>query len=117
MTSYGLNYFRTRIGSNINITTHMGIGSGSGVFDSATSGLYREVSRVAFSTSYPDYSETDVIKFLADWNTVQLSGLSIREAALFQSGAGSTAIQKVHFPAITFTGSEELQVEVDVKVL
>ena len=117
ITNYGYNFFVTRLGSNISAATHIGIGSGSGVFNAATSGLYNEVSRQAFSTGYPDYSETYVIKWLADWNTVQLSGLSIREAALFQASTGSVAIQKSHFPAITFTGSEELQVEIDVKVL
>jgi len=97
----------------------MGIGSGSGTFDQTRSGMLLELDKQLFTGSYPDYSETDVIKILSDWSAVELSGLTLREAGLFVGSlAGSPgAIQMSNFPAIAFTNTNELQYEVQIKVV
>lgn len=118
ITNYGYAFLAQRIGSNVPGIASMGIGSGSGVFDQTRSGLLLELDKQAFTGSYPDYSETDVIKLLSDWSATEVSGFSLREAGLFVGSlAGSPgAIQMSNYPVIVFNATNELQYEVDIQV-
>src|SRR3990167_4988727 len=116
ITSYGRDYFRTRIGSNISILTHAGVGSGSGLFNQNTSGLLLELERNPFSGTVMDFGSTNVAIMTTNWFSGEISGLTLREAGVFVGSTGSTAVQKVGFAGLSFDGNQEFQYELQIKV-
>lgn len=116
ITAFGRGYFRDRIGSNVSLLSHGGIGSGSGLFNQNISGLLLELDRNQFSGTKMDLGSTNIAVMLTNWASSELSGLTIREAGVFVGATGSTVVQKVGFAGITFTGRQEFQYEVQIKV-
>ena len=69
-------------------------------------------------TGSPDFSVNQQVLFTGDWNSVEISGLILREFGLFTTGTalnGSLWAREA-FPAITFNGTNELRVENNIEV-
>lgn len=116
-----LNYAKNRIalligGSSTAVPGYMLIGSGSGTVALTQGSLFNGVDGQAVTTiSYPSNYK---IKFQGDWNSVEMSGIQLRE---FGISTGSTPTGSVwtrtNIPAITFQGSNELRIEETITVL
>ena len=98
-------------GSHNNYPNFFMIGSGSGTVLSTQLTLINAVDRQSMtsiigSTSYK-------VKYIGDWNSVELSGLTIKEFGVCLSGTGTTGSMwsRTGFPGITFDGTAEMRIE------
>ena len=98
-------------GSATNRPTYFMLGSGSGTVVSTQTTLFnpfdgQEATSVTGSTIYK-------IKYQGDWNSVEMSGIQLREFAICGSSSTITGSiwSRTTFPAITFDGTNELRVE------
>lgn len=95
----------------------MGIGDGSGAVAITNIDLINETSRKTFTSI--NGSNAQEVEFIADWNSVELSGANLTEFGIYPSGAlgvGSLWSREA-FNAINFDGSVELQIQVVYKVI
>ena len=113
ITNQGLAMAAIRLGSNISVPAWIAIGSGSGTATTSDVVLIAETSKSAFVTS--DFSVAKRWTFDANFSASSLSGLSLREFAVFSaSGAAvGSAWQRDAFAAIVFDGTSELTIECD----
>lgn len=98
-------------GSDSTYPTYFVIGSiNSTVTASDTALQYIEDKQLITST---DVSTTKKVKFIGDWNSIEMSGLSLAEFGMTTSGAGLTGSiwSRISFPAINFDGTNELRIE------
>jgi len=110
------NYARNQIslfcgGSNTNYPDYFIIGSGSGTaFASDTSLEYAVDRQAVTSVSYP---ASQKVKWQGDWNSVEMSGIQLKQFGVITSGAGVTGSiwSKTSLPALTFDGTNELRIE------
>lgn len=86
----------------------LGSGSGTALITSTT--LVHAVDRQLFTSIT---NSTNKVAWQGDWNSVELSGLNIKEFGVLPSGGGLTgSIWSITgFPGITFDGTNELRVE------
>ncbi len=94
---------------------YMAIGSGSGAFNSSQTGLVYDLNnRMAFTNT--DISVVKDVTFTGDWGATTMSGLPLREFAVTTGSSGGTIWSRDAFPAVTFDGSNELQIQVTFRV-
>lgn len=113
ITNYAKNKIGLLIGgSSVPVPTDMMIGTGSSTITAASTTLTTPADRQTF-TSDPTFPITATVNFQADWNSVEMSGLSLKEFGIAGSGIGTNgSMWSIHaVPAITFDGSNELRVE------
>lgn len=98
-------------GSTTTIPTYFIIGSGSGTVVASQVELFNPVDRQAFTSS--DLTTLYKIKYTGDWNSIEMSGIQLREVGITISGPALTGSiwSKVNFPSITFDGTNELRIE------
>lgn len=85
------------------------IGSGSGTIANTDTTLFNPISRqLDTSVSYTP----QIVSWQGDWNSVQMSGISLAEFGRVGSATGVTGslFSKINFPAIVFDGTAELQI-------
>ena len=117
-TNYGKQLTAIRLGSNIDFIQSFGIGTGSATALAADLILVTEAAKF-MQTGSPNYLTAQKVTFRGDRNSVQMSGLSLTEFGLFQSGASSTGSlwAREAFAGITFDGTNELALIFSVQVL
>lgn len=93
------------------LPSYFAIGSGSGATVATMTTLIAEVDRQV-PTSI-DTSTVYQIKFTGDWNSVELSGIQLKEYGIQTSGATLTGSMwsRTSIPSITFNGTNELRIE------
>lgn len=92
------------------------IGSGSGVALASQTTLFNGWDRQEVTAvTYPTATK---VKYQTDWNSVEVSGLQLREFGVTISGAGITGSMwtKSTLPAITFDGTNELRTEETIEI-
>lgn len=111
-----LNYTKQQIalmlgGSSTIIPNYMMIGSGSGAVVISQNALIGPIDRQAVTGS--DVSTIYRIKWTGDWNSVELSGIQLREFGMCGSNTGVTGSMwsRTSIPAISFDGTNELRIE------
>lgn len=104
-------------GSSVSTPLYLAVGSGSGTESPSRSGLIFEMNRAGFTTGYPDLSTVNKIKYRADFNVLQMSGIDLYEFGTFVESSGGQAwhITQLPFQA-TFDGTNELVVEITWEV-
>jgi hypothetical protein len=102
-------------GNNIG-SGYLAIGSGSGTLSVATTGLLNYWDRNQFTGGSVDCTTAQQITMLTDFNSIELSGLTARQFGVFVESSGGKAWQVEQMNAITFNGTQELQVEITWQV-
>jgi len=121
-TTYGRNRIALGLGSDIstNYIQYFGVGAGSGTEDVSNAALISEQQRF-IQTGSPDFSEARKVLFTGDLNSVQASGLILKEFGLFnESGTafpGSTWSRESLIGSIVSDGTIELRIESSIEVL
>ena len=115
-----LNYTKNRMtlllgGSIINSTndnfpTYFMIGTGSSTVAVTQDSLGSAVDRQLFTTK--SYPTSQSLKFQGDWNSTELSGLSIQEFGICASGTDLTGSMwsRNIFEGVTFDGTSEMRI-------
>lgn len=87
------------------------IGSGSGTVAVTQTTLIAPIDRQSVTST--NGSTAYKIKWTGDWNSVEMSGIQLREFGLCISGATTTGSiwSRAGLPAITFNGTNELRIE------
>src|SRR3990172_10922705 len=104
-----------RMGSDVSIPTHIGVGVGSETVTTSTSGLSTTWDRNAFTGS-TDLSVLKHFKFSADFSSVEMSGCLLKELGVFDIVSGGKLWSKDVFKSITFNGGNEFIVSYDWEV-
>jgi len=91
---------------------YIAIGSGSGATISSNVKLVYEVDRKILTSGSIDTVNNE-IEYVADWNSVQMSGISLKEFGMFTESAANTGScwSRDGFSAVDFDGSNELQIQ------
>lgn len=85
------------------------LGTGSSAKTVDTSGLVTDAG--LFKTfSSTDISALRSTSFVGDWSSVEMSGTSLKEFGVLVSGGNTWSAEG--FPAVTFDGTNELQIQV-----
>ena len=112
ITNYARNQMSLLLGgSATNFPEYFIIGSGSGTSSTSDTSLVYAVDRQEVtSVAYPN---TQKVKWQGDWNSVEMSGIQLRQFGIITSGAGVTGSvwSTVSLPALTFDGTVELRTE------
>lgn len=98
-------------GSQTDFPQYFMIGSGSGAALSSDTELVHAVDRQEFTaTSFPSLQR---LTNQGDWNSVEMSGIQLRQFGETVSGTGTTGSMWsiVSLPALTFDGTNELRIE------
>ena len=117
-TNYGKSGLVVTIGTTSSTRPqYMAIGSGSGVAAVTNASLIHEVSRIALTSGSVDASNYE-IEYVADWNSVTMSGIALREFGMFSESVANIGSiwNKEVFNAVTFDGSNELQIQLTYEV-
>ncbi len=109
------------IGSNVGLfIAAMGIGSGSGTVSVAQSELLAPRDKNIFTGS-PNFTTTQKVTFQADFNSVEISGTTLTEFGLSETGSQTgfpgSMWQIERFGSLVFDGTNELQVVTTLHVL
>lgn len=98
-------------GSSTDYPKYFMIGSGSGVALASQTVLISPTDRQAFTAT--DANTNYKVKWTADWNSVEMSGLSLKEFGVTGSGVGTSGLMwsRASIPAIQFDGTNELRIE------
>jgi len=96
---------------------YMAIGSGSGVIAVTNVDLVYENSRKAPTSTSLDCTNMN-IEYVADWNSVDMSGITLREFGMFTDSVASTGSlwNREGFTGVAFDGSNELQIQLNYEV-
>ena len=118
ITNYCAQAIVWALGSNIPINVgavEVGYGSGAPAVTDVT--LINGSLRMPLTGS-PNFTQPRIVTFQGDFNAMQLSGLSMKELGLFMSGAllNGSAYAHEGFNAVTFDGTNELQVSYSMQV-
>lgn len=113
----GLSGVQLAIGSiSENRPQYMAIGSGSGaVAISNVDLIYETDRRVPTST---DLTTVNKILYIADWNSVEMSGTNLKEFAMFTSATDNigSCWNREGFQGVNFDGTNELQIQLTFEV-
>jgi hypothetical protein len=109
-----LNYTKQQValfvgGSQSIFPNYMMLGSGSGTTTASMNALIAPTDRQAVtSTSNTLYK----VSWQGDWNSTEISGLSLTEFGMCASGTGVTGSMwdRTSIPAIQFDGTNELRI-------
>jgi hypothetical protein len=87
------------------------LGSGSGATLSTDTTLVCAVDRQAVTST--NGSNSQKVTWIGDWNSVEMSGIQLREFGMTGSNPGTTGSMwsKMSMPTITFDGTNELRIE------
>lgn len=89
--------------------TGISLGTGSSEKTVNSSGLVTDAGLFkTFTTT--DITTLNEVLFTSDWNSVELSGTALTEFEVAVSGGAAWSIEGI--PAVTFDGTNELQVQV-----
>lgn len=123
VTNFARNRVALLIGGSIlntgsqNYATYFMIGTGSSTVSPTQDSLLTALDRQAFTnTTYPS---SQTLKFQGDWNSVELSGLTIQEFGVCGSEptiTGSMWSRSV-FEGVTFDGTQEMRILEKISVL
>ena len=93
------------------VPTQFMIGNGSGTATESDVTLVNATDRQNVTAT--DASVVNKITWTGDWNSVELSGLSLKEFGMMPSGAALTGSiwSRTSLPAIVFDGTNELRIE------
>lgn len=111
ITNIGKAYTTLLIGGSISTyPTNFIIGSGSGTFSASQTTLIGATDRQTVTST--DLSVPQKVSWQGDWNSVEMSGLSLTEFGMIPSGAGLTGSiwSRTNLPAIIFDGTNELRI-------
>ncbi len=95
---------------------YLAIGSGSGTITVATTGLLNYWDRNQFTGGSVDLTTAQQMTMLTDFNSVELSGLTMRQFGVFVEASGGKAWQVESTTATNFNGTQELQIEITWQV-
>jgi hypothetical protein len=118
MTTFGRSGLALRIIGSSSSPDFLALGSGSGTYVSTTAKLYGEV----FSNNRQFYSTRDIttqneVTWTWDKSSVAMSGINLREYGVVStSGNEGTIWFGEGFNAITFDGSNELQIQITFRI-
>lgn len=120
ITTYGQSGTAIRLGSSVSAIPgeYAVIGTGSATITAGTSGCVTETDRIA-KTGSTDFTTPQKLIFTYDRNSVQMSGTLLTEWAVHTGSPGSAndkAWQVENFAAVTFDGTNELQLEITWQV-
>lgn len=98
-------------GSTTTVPTYGMIGSGSGASYATQTEMVYAVDRQAITMG--SYINPTKIKYITDWNSVEMSGIQLTEFGMVASGTGLTGSiwSRTSIPAISFDGTMELRTE------
>lgn len=98
------------------IPAYFMIGSGSGTVVVTQTALIAPLDRQLFTST--DLTTTYNVTWTGDWNTVEMSGISLTEFGVTYSGTGTTGSMwtRTALPAINFDGTNELRIEETMEV-
>lgn len=117
VTNFGRNRTTLLLGGSITENLeYFKIGSGSGTAAITDTDLIHSVDRQAFTaTTYPSSRK---VKLQGDWNTVEMSGIQLREFGLTHSGTALTGSvwSRTSLPGLTFDGTNELRCETTIEL-
>ena len=114
LTDIGRDFIAKAIGGSGASIGSVAVGTGSAAVNISRSGLITESIRNPFSTI--DYSVDKEVIFTGEFNSLELSGLSITEFGSAHLSSGGQLWNVEGFPGINFTGNNELQVEVTFQI-
>lgn len=99
------------VAGSANPPAYFAIGTGSSTKTVSTSGLVTESgTRKAFTSI--DLSAQKNVGFIGDYNSVEMSGVTLTEFAVFSDLTGGNAWSVEGINGIIFDGTNELQLEV-----
>lgn len=88
----------------------MALGSGSGTFLITNGSLVSEIgTRITLGSA--DISASQEVTWTLNYGATTLSGLQFREFGAFIGSSGTGMYNREAFPAVTFDGSNELQIQ------
>ncbi len=111
-TIYGVSGAALSVGSfATNRPQYMAIGSGSGADLTTNWELVHEVERRA--PTIVDSSTGDEIEYTTDWDSLDMSGIELKEMGMFTESTDNTGSlwSKNGFANISFDGTTELQIK------
>ena len=111
-TTAGLSGVQNAIATiSTNRPQYMAIGTGSSTAAAANNTLVSEALRRLVTTT--DVTAANTIAYVADWNSVEMSGLSFSELGMFTTSGVSTGSlwNRDCFTAVVFDGTNDLQVQ------
>ena len=120
-TNAGKQFVAWGLGSDIGaFIGYVGVGSGSGTALVTDTTLIAERDRVAVTGS-PDFGESRKITLQGDFNSLQMSGITLTEFGLFNEASGTgfpgSIWLREGFGSIVFDGTNELQISTSLEVL
>ena len=120
-TSVGKQFVAWSLGSDVgNYINHIGIGDGSGTALESNVTLVSERNRTQITGS-PNFTTAQKVSFQADFNSVQMSGISLTEIGLFNQASGTgfpgSVWLREAFGSVVFDGGNELQILTTLEVL
>jgi len=89
---------------------YMAIGTGSAAESVDNVALQTETDRKAFASVAVDTINNE-ITYTANWNSVAISGTSLTEFGIFTPASAGSLWDREGFGAISFDGTNELQIE------
>lgn len=110
ITNYAKSRISLAIGNSGTFTpTFFVIGSGSGVALPTQTTLFNEKNRQEVTNTT---LTTNKVQWTGDWNSLEVSGLSLSEFGLMVSGPALTGsiASRTSIPSVSFDGSNELRI-------
>ena len=106
-------------GTSTRVPDFTNLGTGSGAGGAAVTALVTEIRRTAYTTR--DVTVQKKVTYTTDFDAVTMSGtLPIKEIGIIASGTGAAdtlySIEAFANNAITFDGTNELQVQVEYTI-
>ena len=93
------------------------IGDGSGAVAITNTDLINETDRTVFSST--DIATSTEITYVADFNSLDMSGTTLTEFGVFISGTAGVGEcwSREGFAGIEFDGTNELQIQISYKII
>jgi hypothetical protein len=107
--NYGKQAVANLIYASGGIPAYFVLGSGSGLTSVTDTNLLNPVDVQAFTSK--DNSTAYQVAFQGDWNSVEISGLQLREFGIsVDNSLTGSLFSKTSLPAINFDGTNELRI-------
>ena len=102
-------------GSALGSPAYIAIDTGSQAWSNSTTGLTTESDRNLVSSI--DLSTLQQVTWTVDFNSVEMSGLSLKGFGLFPLSSEGKTHAGDGFAALQFDGTEELQIQISLNVI
>ena len=109
----GIETIAAILGSGGLLPTHCAIGTVSGTVAAGETALDTEVARNAL-TSY-DISVAKDATYIVDFNSVEMSGTSLKEWGLFNAASAGSMFLREGIATDSFEGDRELQIQTTLR--